>query len=178
MESEVSQGMWQGVMGNNPSHSSSCGDACPVEKVSWADAVDFARQLSEREGMTYRLPTEAEWEYAARGGEGFVYAGSSDVTSVGWVADNSGSQPHPSCQKTRNGYGLCDMMGNGKGAYPTDAVTAPTGFTAPRRGLGHRVARGGSWAHNTNYARIAYRDGITPAIQYSVLGFRWVRTTL
>ena len=179
MEREVSQGMWRSVTGTNPSEFTYCGDDCPVEQVSWTEAVDFARRLSAQEGVNYRLPTEAEWEYAARGGEVFLYAGSSDLTSVGWVNKNSDSQTHPSCQKARNGYGLCDMAGNvwewtgdWFGEYPTSAVTDPTG---PISGPG-RVLRSGCWFYIPAAARVANRNDRGPATHYDALGFRLVRT--
>ncbi len=179
MEREVSQGMWQSVMGSNPSHFSSCGSTCPVEKVSWTEAVEFASRLSRQEGVTYRLPTEAEWEYGARGGEEYRYAGGSNLTSVGWVEDNSNSRTHPSCQKTRNGFGLCDMTGNvwewtgdWYGAYPTGSVTDPTGLNSGS----NRVFRGGSWRSSSGNARVANRYSHTPGSRPYALGFRLVRT--
>ena len=126
MKTEVTQGMWREVMGSNPSHFSSCGSECPVEQVSWNDALAFANRLSEREGLTpcyegsswnrsctgYRLPTEAEWEYAARGGSDTLYAGSNSLDGVAWTYSNSGDRTHAVGQKSANGYGLHDMSGN------------------------------------------------------------------
>ena len=178
MEREVTQGMWQTVMGSNPSEFAGCDD-CPVENVSWYDAGLFARRLSAREGVTYRLPTEAEWEYAARGGESFRYAGSDDVTTVAWTRVNSGMKTHPGCQKARNGYGLCDMSGNlyewtgdWYGNYPSGAVTDPTG---PQSGWG-RVLRGGSIDFRQSRARVAAREMDHPKSAHDDYGLRLVRT--
>ena len=134
MTTEVTQGLYKDVMGSNPSSFSSCGANCPVERVNWYDAVRMANKLSERDGLGacyqigsgeepsvswkntdctgWRLPTEAEWEYAARGGESYKYAGSKNIDEVGWYNSNSGSKTHPVGQKKANGYGLYDMSGN------------------------------------------------------------------
>ncbi len=180
MEHEVTQGEWEAVMGSNPSGFSSCGPTCPVEKVSWNDAVEFAKRVSARDGVAYRLPTESEWEYAARGGQSSVYAGSNEATSVGWISDNSGSQTHAVCGKARNGYGLCDMTGNvwewtsdRYGAYPTGSVSDPAGASAGS----YRVYRGGGWYYSAQDARVALRFRNDPASRRGYLGFRLARTS-
>ena len=180
MEHEVTQGEWEAVMGSNPSGFSSCGPTCPVEQVNWNDAVEFAKRASARDGVAYRLPTESEWEYAARGGKEAVYAGSNEATSVGWIDTNSGAKTHTVCQKPRNGSGLCDLTGNvyewvsdWEGAYPSGSVTDPTGASSGSL----RVFRGGSWGLSARYARVAYRDGGGPALRYHGLGFRLARTS-
>jgi formylglycine-generating enzyme required for sulfatase activity len=177
MEHEVTRAEWSAVMGGNPSYRTSCGPTCPVEQVSWNDAQAFIAKVSARDGVTYRLPTEAEWEYAARGGAGFAYAGSSDLGSVAWYGGNSDSKTHPVCGKVRNGYGLCDMTGNvwewtadWLGDYASTAQTDPRG---PASGS-NRVYRGGSWYFDARSARVAYRDGNNPDIRYLNLGFRLV----
>jgi len=110
---EVTQGQWKRIMRNNPSHFSNCGDNCPVEKVSWDDVQDFIRKLNSQSGKNYRLPTEAEWEYAARsGGKSEQYAGGNDVNAVAWYDGNSVGKTHPAGQKQPNGLGLYDMSGN------------------------------------------------------------------
>jgi formylglycine-generating enzyme required for sulfatase activity len=179
MEHEVTQGEWAAVMGSNPSGFSSCGARCPVENVSWEDALVFAKRVSARDGVSYRLPTEAEWEYAARGGASHVYAGSGELGEVGWYTDNSGSKTHAVCGKARNGYGLCDMSGNAwewvadwYGAYPTGSVTDPTGAAAGS----DRVNRGGGWNNPARLARAANRDWYAPSIRRNNLGFRLVRS--
>lgn len=110
---EVTQGQWKRIMGNNPSSFSGCGDNCPVEHVSWNDAQNFIRRLNSQSGKGYRLPTEAEWEYAARsGGKSEKFAGGADVNTVAWYDGNSSSKAHPAGQKLPNGLGLHDMSGN------------------------------------------------------------------
>jgi formylglycine-generating enzyme required for sulfatase activity len=175
MEHEVTQGEWQAVMGSNPSGFSSCGPTCPVEQVSWNDAVEFAKRVSARDGVAYRLPTESEWEYAARGGQSSVYAGSNEATSVGWIWDNSGRKTHRVCEKQRNGYGLCDMTGNvwewtadWYGDYPSGSVTDPQGASSGS----DRVYRGGGWGGSAQGARVAFRGRYGPARRFDGLGFR------
>jgi formylglycine-generating enzyme required for sulfatase activity len=184
MEHEVTQAEWAAVMGAKTSEFSSCGPTCPVEYVSWDDVQAFIGKVSARDGVTYRLPTEAEWEYAARGGAGFAYAGSSDLGSVGWYGNwdgsgNSGATTHSVCGKARNGYGLCDMTGNvwewtadWDGAYKSSAQTDPRG---PASGS-YRVFRGGCWNGGARDARVANRCGIEPGYRNHVLGFRLVRS--
>ena len=109
---EVTQGEWKAVMGNNPSRFNNCGDSCPVEQVSWNDIQIFIQKLNQQTGKQYRLPTEAEWEYACYGGSQRAYCGGSNLDSVGWSSKNSNIQTHPAGQKQANGYGLYDMSGN------------------------------------------------------------------
>jgi len=179
MDHEVTHAEWAAVMGAKTSEFSSCGPTCPVEYVSWDDIQPFIGKVSARDGVTYRLPTEAEWEYAARGGAGFAYAGSSDLGSVGWFSDNAGSKTHPVCGKARNGYGLCDMTGNvwewtadWYGDYASSAQTDPRG---PASGS-NRVYRGGSWSFDAQGARVANRFRSNPDYRSNILGFRLVRS--
>jgi formylglycine-generating enzyme required for sulfatase activity len=185
---EVTQGQWETVMGNNPSRFKDCGDDCPVEQVSWNDVQDFIRKLNSMESANkYRLPTEAEWEYAARsGGKQETYAGTSSDSELGnyaWYSANSGSKTHPVAQKIPNGLGLYDMSGNvwewvldWYGAYQTNifslslSVTDPTG---PSSGS-QRVLRGGSWYNGARDCRATVRRFFTPDISGSNLGFRLV----
>ena len=112
-ETVVTQALWKAVMGYNPSYFK--GDDLPVEKISWEDCLEFLKQLNTRTGKTFYLPTEAEWEYAARGGhksKGFKYAGSNDVDKVAWHNANSGFETHVVKQKAANELGLFDMSGN------------------------------------------------------------------
>jgi formylglycine-generating enzyme required for sulfatase activity len=172
----VTQKLWQEILGANPSHFKGCDD-CPVENVSWGDVQEFLKKLNTRyPGQNYRLPTEAEWEYAARGGrlsKGFTYAGSNDLKEVGWFYKNSDNTTHPVGGKKANELGLHDMSGNvwelcadWYGDYPSGDQTNPTG---PTEGLG-RVGRGGSWSD----ARCCCvgRNLLTPAGRYGHLGFR------
>jgi sulfatase modifying factor 1 len=186
MESEVTQGAWETVMGSNPSNFSSCGSTCPVEQVSWDDIQVFIKKVNKRDGVQYRLPTEAEWEYAARGGQSFLYSGSESLSAVGWYSENSSNQPHPICQKRRNGYGLCDMSGNvwewvsdWYGDYKTSGSTFKADSLVDPQGNASgspRVVRGGSWYDAPDDARVADRIGLSPSDRYFYLGFRLSRT--
>ncbi len=180
MEHPVTQQQWRAVMGNNPSHFKTPGGQCPVEKVSWHDVQAFIMKVQKRDGILYRLPTEAEWEYAARGGEDYVYAGSDDVSLVAWYKDNSGARTHPVGLKYRNGFGLYDMSGNvwewvadWFGAYPREAVTDPLG---PVSGT-HKVYRGGGWFNGAQNVRVADRLRAMPNRRHDDVGFRLVAPT-
>ena len=187
-KTEVTQDQWQAVMGNNPSKFSGCG-RCPVEKVSWEDVQVFIGRLNARSGgERYRLPTEAEWEYAARAGTATdTYAG--DVTEpvgndpvlngIAWYGENSGGRTHPVGQKAPNGFGLHDMLGNvwewvgdWYGDYPGGTVTDPAG---PGSGSG-RVFRGGSVNIVARVCRSANRIGYSPGFRNNIFGFRLLRT--
>jgi formylglycine-generating enzyme required for sulfatase activity len=159
---EVTQGQWKKVMGSNPSHFSSCGDNCPVEQVSWNDAQQFISKLNSMSGASYRLPTEAEWEYACRAGENHEYCGSNDINSVAWYSSNSGSQTHPVGQKQANAWGIHDMSGN-----VWEWVQDSEGS--------NRVLRGGSWVDSPVHVRAAFRYWADPAGRfYGDGGFRLV----
>lgn len=181
----VTQGQWQALMGNNPSFFK--GECLPVMNVSWDDAMSFCRMLTERErkagrlleGYVYRLPTEAEWEFAARGGAqscGFLYSGSNDLNEVGLYAGNSGGRIYPVGQKKPNELGFHDMSGNvyewcydWYGDYPDGLVTNPRG---PVTGS-NRVYRGGSWFIVARGCRVAFRfNDCSPSFTYYDLGFR------
>ncbi|MDY6951963.1 MAG: formylglycine-generating enzyme family protein [Thermodesulfobacteriota bacterium] len=187
---EVTQGQWLEVMGKNPSHFQDCGDDCPVEFVSWKDCKQFIRQLNRREGIsTYRLPTEAEWEFACRAGSQTAFATGTILETgcglvpyldaLGWYCGNSGKRPHPAARKGPNAFGLYDMHGNmwewcedWYGAYPLDHVTDPTG---PPSGAA-RVLRGGGWHEDAEDCRSAIRVARSPESKAGTLGFRVVRT--
>ena len=176
---EITQGQWRAVMGNNPSKFSSCGDDCPVEQVSWNDAQSFIQKLNAKTGKQYRLPSEAEWEYACRAGGQHEYCGSDNVGSVAWYASNSGEKIHPVSRKQPNAFGLVDMSGN-VGEWVEDSFHdsyngAPAdGSVWPGDGE-KRVLRGGSWDFGPQFARAAYRNGGEPANRGSILGFRVAR---
>ena len=180
---EVTQKQWQAVMGNNPSYFKNCGEDCPVEQVSWNDAQEFIRRLNQKESVSgYRLPTEAEWEYAERAGTNTVYSfGDSDsqLSNYAWYAGNSGEKTHPVAQKNSNSWGLYDMHGNvwewcqdWYGIYPTGSVTDPKG---PSSGS-YRVHRGGSWRSRARGCRSANCYNSTPDSRDDNLGFRLSRT--
>ena len=177
-ETEVMQELWKAVMGSNPSYFS--GTNLPVECVSWNDCQTFITKLNQLTGKNFRLPTEAEWEYAARGGQkskGYKYAGSNALSDVAWYWDNSSSKTHPVKQKQANELGLYDMSGNvwewcqdWYGNYGSAAQTNPTG---PSSGS-YRVCRGGGWYYSASGCRVADRGGDSPGSRYSDWGFRVV----
>ena len=180
-KTEITQGQWLAVTGNNPSYFYLCGPDCPVETVSWDRIVDeFIPALRRKTGRNHRLPTEAEWEFAARGGnlsQGYKYAGSNIIDSVAWYTENAPSMTHQVESKKANELGLYDMSGNvwewcqdwydPYGPWP---VTNPIG---PTFGSG-RVIRGGSWLNDAEFCRSAYRSNNYPDFCYHFLGFRLV----
>ena len=176
-ETEVTQEFWQAVMGSNPSYLT--GDLQrPVGWVSWNDCQTFISKLNELTGENFRLPTEAEWEYAARGGnksKGYKYSGSNTVNDVAWYDDNSSSTTHAVKTKQPNELGIYDMSGNvcewcsdWNGSYSSSAQTNPTG---PSSGS-FRVLRGGSWNSNARGCRVANRFIYSPDYGSSIIGFR------
>ncbi len=181
-KTEVTQGQWKAVMGNNPSSFKDCGDNCPVENVSWEDVQDFITKLNRRGEGTYRLPTEAEWEYACRANSITKYSygnGESSLDAYAWYAGNSGSKTHQVATKQPNDWGLYDMHGNvwewtqdWYGAYSSGSVTDPQGATSGS----FRVGRGGGWGYAAVGLRSAYRGSIAPSNRYDYLGFRLLRT--
>jgi formylglycine-generating enzyme required for sulfatase activity len=177
---EVSQGQWRSLMGNNPSHFSDCGDDCPVEKVSWDDAQQYVRKLSQKTGKTYRLPSEAEWEYACRAGGTHSYCGSESVDSVAWYESNSGSKTNPVARKQANAWGLYDMSGNVwewvEDCWNGHYNGAPGDGSAWTGGnCGARVIRGGGWDDTPKYARSAYRFKYGSSVRNDFIGFRLAR---
>ncbi len=178
---EVTQGQYQAVMGENPSTFGSLGPEAPAERVSWIDAMKFCDTLSAREraagrlpaGYVFTLPTEAEWEYACRAGTTGAHAGEPDA--LGWNVGNSQATTHPVGAKRPNAWGFHDMSGNvlewcydWYGPYHGGAVTDPTG---PERGH-YRTARGGSWRMESRVGRSAARSGGSAARLDYTLGFR------
>ena len=180
-KTEVTQAQWQAIMGSNPSSFKNC-DQCPVESVSWNDVQEFIKKLNAKTGKTYRLPTEAEWEYAARGGKSstYTYAGSNTVDEVAWYSSNSGSKTHPVGEKKANELGLYDMSGNvwewcqdwyADDYYAKSPSSNPPG---PTTGSG-RVCRGGSWYYYPAVLRVALRYGYAPSFRNYSIGFRLAR---
>ncbi|MBF0459879.1 MAG: SUMF1/EgtB/PvdO family nonheme iron enzyme [Magnetococcales bacterium] len=176
----VRQGEWQKIMGSNPSYFKK-GDDYPVEQVSWEDGQQFIKKLNDRGEGKYRLPTEAEWEYACRsGGRKERYAGGDDIDRVAWYASNSGGLTHPVGQKRPNGLGLYDMSGNvwewvadwyDEHYYGRSPQANPQG---PSAGSG-RVIRGGSWYNVPAGARSANRFVDDPSHRFLYLGLRLLR---
>ena len=175
---EVTQGQWQAVMGSNPSKFNNCGANCPVEQVSWNDTQDFIGRLNGKTGKNYRLPTEAEWEYAARsGGKREKYASGDDLDRDAWYSSNPGPRTHSEGTKAPNGLGLFDMSGNvwercqdwyGEKYYNESTKDNPRG---PSSGQ-YRVLRGGAWDNTPESVRAATRDGFEPANRSYSYGFR------
>ena len=175
---EVTQALWQAVMGKNPSWFK--GNDLPVEQVSWNDCQDFISKLNAMTGKRFRLPTEAEWEYAARGGKksrGYQYSGSNTLGDVAWYSDNSGSKTHAVGTKQPNELGIYDMAGNVDEwcqdwyvSYSSSPQTNPTGAASGS----DRVSRGGSWYFSARGCRSSYRRGNTPDFRNGDLGLRLV----
>lgn len=182
----ITQKQWRDIMGSNPSHFKNCDD-CPVENVGWNDAQTFIDKLNTKTGIKFRLPTEAEWEYAARGGHktkvSHLYSGSNNLEEVGWHDKNSSGKTHPVATKRPNELGLYDMSGNvwewcndwyGEKYYDEckkkGVVENPSG---PKTGS-YRVLRGGSWRFNAQYCRSAIRYRYDPGYRNNDFGFRLV----
>ena len=176
---EVTQALWQTVMGSNPSRFKGSNNL-PVECVSWDDCQEFIRKLNIMTGRSFRLPTEAEWEYAARGGKkscGYQYSGSSNILDVAWYWDNSLDGTHVVGMKQANELGLYDMTGNvfewckdWYGAYRSSSLINPAGTASGA----DRVCRGGGWGSSMRCCRSSYRDYYPPNYRYGNLGFRLV----
>jgi len=176
-QTEVTQELWQAVMGSNPSYFTGNLQR-PVERVSWNDCQTFISKLNQMTGKSFRLPTEAEWEYAARGGnrsQGYKYAGSNAIGDVAWYTDNSAWTTHTVATKAPNELGLYDMSGNvyewcqdWYGSYSSGAQTNPTG---PASGS-TRVYRGGGRGNNAGHCRVSYRTRSAPSGANCDLGLR------
>ena len=175
---EVTQALWKAVMGNNPSYFK--GDNLPVEQVSWNDCQEFISKLNRITGKTFRLSTEAEWEYAARGGNksrGYQYSGSNNTLDVAWFRDNSGSNTHAVGTKQPNELGIYDMSGNvgewcqdWHGLYNSSSQVNPTGANSGP----YRVFRGGGWFYVAWSCRSSFRYIYEPDDRDTTLGLRLV----
>ncbi|MBQ5664045.1 MAG: formylglycine-generating enzyme family protein [Bacteroidaceae bacterium] len=177
-ETEVTQELWRAVMGTNPSEFK--GDKKPVERVSWNDCQTFITKLNQLTGGKFRLPTEAEWEFAARGGvesKGYTYSGSNRIGDVAWYSENSSSKTHDVGTKAANELGIYDMSGNVyewcqdffiSSYYSSSPQNNPTG---PSSGSG-RVSRGGSWGYAATFCRSSCRDSYSPSIARNFIGLR------
>jgi hypothetical protein len=180
-QAEVTQAQWKAVMGSDPSRFNNC-DHCPVEQISWNEIQSFLQKLNSSSGVNYRLPTEAEWEYAARGGahsKGYIYAGSNNIDEVAWYNGNAGNQTHPVKGKAPNELYLYDMTGNvfewcsdWYGSYPDGSQTNPSGAT---HGYG-RVFRGGSLFFPPKFCHNTLRGYDRPTGRSPDLGFRLARS--
>ena len=177
-ETEVTQELWEAVMGTNPSYFK--GSKKPVECVSWNDCQTFISKLNSLTGRNFRLPTEAEWEFAARGGvnsKGYTYSGSNVIGDVAWYRSNSGSTTHDVATKAANELCIYDMSGNvlewcqdwyNSSYYSSSPVSNPTG---PSTGS-DRVNRGGVWGFTATDCRSANRNCGTPSDRNISLGLR------
>jgi formylglycine-generating enzyme required for sulfatase activity len=190
---EVTQAQWRAVMGSDPPYLYNKGcDQCPVEQVSWNDTQEFLQKLNAQTGQNYRLPTEAEWEYAARGGnksQGYLYSGSNTIGEVAWYSDNAEQgNTHGSKKTTRpvggkkpNELGLYDMSGNveewcsdwyGEDYYQNSPQQNPRGSDEGS----YHVLRGGCWYYSPHFSRATSRYYLRPAFGYINIGFRLART--
>lgn len=180
-ETEVTQELWEAVMGTNPSYFK--GAKLPVEDVSWEDCQTFITKLNSLTGKQFRLPTEAEWEYAARGGnqsKGYKYSGSNTIGDVAWCYPYSAEKTHEVATKAPNELGIYDMSGNVfewcqdwyDDIYSSSSQTNPTGPTSIDLLEAYRVVRGGSWDHGSRMCRVACRYSETPDYSKKYIGLR------
>ena len=168
---EVTQKEWKAVMGSNPSYYE--GDDLPVECVSWDDCQEFIKKLNKLTGKNFRLPTEAEWEYAARGGrrsEGYKYSGSNTIGNVAWYDGNSGNETHTVGAKSPNELGLHDMSGN---VLEWTSSHWSNNYNSPRNSSCF-VIRGANWSSDARHCRVSNRDLYDRAHRYIGLGLRLV----
>jgi formylglycine-generating enzyme required for sulfatase activity len=182
---EITQEQWKWIMADdtNKRFFEGCG-ICPVERVSWYNVMEFIEKLNRKTGLNYRLPTEAEWEYAAKGGalsKGYKYSGSNSIDSIAWKDGNSGNTVHPVGRKKPNELGIFDMTGNifelcsdwySPTWYQVSGKVNPTG---PAVGNA-RVMRGGSWFHDHTGLRVTERESGNPTFRYGYVGFRLCRS--
>jgi len=187
---EVTQGQWTAIMGDNPSYFKGCGNDCPIEQVSWKDAQQFIWRLNQQEGADkFRLPTEAEWEYACRAGTTTTFSigeitelecgHDANLDAIAWFCGNSDKSTHPVAQKSVNAWGLHDMHGNVAefcldwyGQYASGDVSDPAG---PASGI-DRIVRGGGFESHARHSRSACRGALSPDVVDYGVGFRLVRT--
>jgi formylglycine-generating enzyme required for sulfatase activity len=182
-KTEVTQAQWQAIMVTNPSNFAECGDTCPVEQVSWDDVQRYIKKLNTKTGKQYRLPTEAEWEYACRAGSRQEYCGSDNPDSVAWNSGNTGAffnNPYPVAKKQANAFGLYDMSGNVwewvEDNYHENYAGAPTDGSAWVGDSSMRVLRGGSWGKLPKYSRAAVRHKFGTNYRDYSFGFRLARS--
>jgi formylglycine-generating enzyme required for sulfatase activity len=185
-KTEVTQGQWKAIMGNNPSRFANSGDNLPVERVSWNDAQEYIHKLNSKTGKAYRLPSEAEWEFACRSGSAQEYCGNDNIDTVAWFRNpddpkgNGGIKTHPVATKNANALGIYDMSGNVwewvEDSYHANYIGAPTDGTAWSGDGVRRVLRGGSWDFTPLNLRSTNRSGEDPATRDSDIGFRIAKT--
>lgn len=172
-KTEVTQALWQAVMGSNPSNFR--GEMLPVENVSWYDCQEFVERLSQLTGRIFRLPSEVEWEFAAKGGistHGYTYSGGNDLYRLGWYDENSGSRTHPVGSKLPNELGIYDMSGN---VWEWTSDLYSSNYSSSRNGGSSgscRVDRGGGWVNSARNCRAADRYCDAPSYRDIYLGLR------
>ncbi|MBM3336153.1 MAG: formylglycine-generating enzyme family protein [Betaproteobacteria bacterium] len=179
---EVTQKEWVFVMGSNPSENK--GDDLPVENITWEEAKAFAHKLSEITGKNYRLPTEAEWEYAARAGSGSIFHfgdNPAGLAEYAWFRDNSDGKSHKAGTKKANPFGLYDMLGNvwerTEDCWHIDYEDAPADGSAwESEDCEFRVVRGGAWVNHAQFLRSAFRFRYAPGSRYEFVGVRIARS--
>ena len=206
MKTEVQQRLYEEINGKNPSRFVKCGPSCPVENVSWFEAIEFANALSKKEGRSpcytikkprlgigkstvkwdqpncsgWRLPTEAEWEYAAKANSKTRFAGSSEPKEVAWFAKNSRQITHKPCSKNPNGFGLCDMSGNVRewvwDSWLRSYYDDETDPVFIKKDTDWKVQRGGSWGSYQETLSCSNRYGASAETKGSTTGFRLVRS--
>lgn len=185
-KTEVTQGQWRAIMCDNPSHFTGCGANCPVEQVSWNEAQAFIKTLNAKTGKKYRLPSEAEWEYACRAKGQQAYCGGDNADSVAWYgaymnpAGSSGKTTNPVAAKQANAFGLYDMSGNVwewvEDSFHENFDGAPTDGSAWQGNSAAHVLRGGSWNFEPQFARATFRIEGGSEFRSSSFGFRVART--
>ena len=178
--SEVTQGLWKAVMGSNPAFFQK-GDDFPVEQVGWIDCQEFIRRLNRLTGSAFRLPSEAEWEYACRAGSAADRP--DDLDAVAWHEGNSGGSTHAVGLKRANAFGLHDMLGNvwewcADGYDPTYYARSPLEDPMGALDGSHRVDRGGAWGYGADIVRPSRRDGSGPDYRINLLGLRLAASRL
>ncbi|MEI7841787.1 MAG: SUMF1/EgtB/PvdO family nonheme iron enzyme [Gallionellaceae bacterium] len=176
---EVTQGQWRVLMGKDTMRLNDC-ETCPVEKISWDDAQLYLQKLNGKTGKQFRLPSEAEWEYACRAGGQHKFCGGDDASKVAWFAGNSGIATHPVAGKQANVFGVFDMSGNVwewvADDYQPNYIKAPVDGSARQGSGAMRVVRGGSRSMGELGVGVAVRDGFEPAYRFPAIGFRIART--
>ena len=186
-KTEVTQAQWVAIMGSNPSRFSACGTDCPVDSVSWDDAQEFIRRLNQKTNQSYRLPSEAEWEYAARAGSSSEWSHGNDEARLqpyAWYSVNSAGKTQAVGKKLPNAFGLFDMHGNVRewvqDCWRDNYVGAPADGSAWTTGCSgnYRVLRGGSWYNRPPDLRSSIRSRDTSGSRYSGYGLRLARTHL
>jgi len=179
-KTEVTQGQWRAVMGNNPSSNNHCGDNCPVENVSWRDVQDFIRKFNVMTGKQYRLPSEAEWEYACKAGSQEAFCGGGNVDSIAWYSSNSKGAIHAVATKQANAWGLYDMSGNllewVEDSWHKHHGGAPIDGSAWKDDDADHVVRGGAFNDSSRNVGSTSRNYYHADSRGDTIGFRLAKS--